>query len=420
MGFNAIYLNPLNYSGFSGSLYAVKEHYEYNPLFFSSSEKEIAEKELAIFIAECEKHGLLVMMDLVINHTASDSNLTTLHPNWYKKDDEGKIKSPGAWDNGEWISWGDLAEIDNENSEDKDELWKYWQVLVEYNIKLGFKGFRCDAAYLVPPELWEKIIKTAKDKNPDIVFFAETLGCPVEDTIALAKAGFDYISSSVRWWDFEGEWCLKQREETSAYAPSVSFPENHDTERAITEYGGNINRLKAYALFTALFSEGWYITSGYEWGFRKRCDVVHGKQSDMENINYDISEYITNINKLREEYPFLAYEGEIVQLENPPLVGDEKESKEGRVEDNTQSENSEDSLKSKENKKEVVKAFLKKVESKSILILINTNFEKPLTVNIGETGSIIKDYSLDTSVGDDLSEVEFYPGEIKILEINAE
>ena len=33
MAFNAVYLNPFHYPGFSGSLYAVKDYYRLNPRF---------------------------------------------------------------------------------------------------------------------------------------------------------------------------------------------------------------------------------------------------------------------------------------------------------------------------------------------------------------------------------------------------
>ncbi len=35
MGFNAVYINPFHYPGFSGSLYAVKDYYRLNPRFHS-------------------------------------------------------------------------------------------------------------------------------------------------------------------------------------------------------------------------------------------------------------------------------------------------------------------------------------------------------------------------------------------------
>ena len=40
MGFNAVYINPFHYPGFSGSLYAVKDYYRLNPLFRSAEPGE--------------------------------------------------------------------------------------------------------------------------------------------------------------------------------------------------------------------------------------------------------------------------------------------------------------------------------------------------------------------------------------------
>ena len=67
MGFNGIYLNPIHYPGFSGSLYAPKEYYTLNPLFFSKKGSEV--EELKGFIAASNEKGIKVYLDLVVNHT---------------------------------------------------------------------------------------------------------------------------------------------------------------------------------------------------------------------------------------------------------------------------------------------------------------------------------------------------------------
>ena len=64
--------------------------------------------------------------------------------------------------------------------------------------------------------------------------FAETLGCRVEEIAALADAGFDYLFNSVKWWDLKAPWALEQYEMFRHIAPSVGFPESHDTERLAT------------------------------------------------------------------------------------------------------------------------------------------------------------------------------------------
>ena len=93
---------------------------------------------------------------------------------------------PGAKEGNRQVVWGDLAEIDNAGSPDRDSLWHYWLKLVEYYAALGFSGFRCDAAYKVPADLWRFLISQVKGAHPDTLFFAESLGCPIEDTLRLA------------------------------------------------------------------------------------------------------------------------------------------------------------------------------------------------------------------------------------------
>src|SRR5437764_5348882 len=74
MAFNAVYLNPFHYPGFSGSLYAVKDYYRLNPRFRGKARRSDDEL-LRGFTASAARHGLRVIMDLVVNHTARDSEL---------------------------------------------------------------------------------------------------------------------------------------------------------------------------------------------------------------------------------------------------------------------------------------------------------------------------------------------------------
>ncbi len=84
MGFNWIYLNPLNYPGFSGSLYAVKDFYKFNPIFSPpGTDDEFSWAPLKEFISACHNKKIKFMYDLVINHTAIDSDLVKDHKDWY-------------------------------------------------------------------------------------------------------------------------------------------------------------------------------------------------------------------------------------------------------------------------------------------------------------------------------------------------
>jgi hypothetical protein len=68
------------------------------------------------------------MMNLVINHTSRDCPLTQEHPAWYVHNGHGEIVSPFArypYDPKKVMVRGDLAEIDNEGSSDREGLWAY-------------------------------------------------------------------------------------------------------------------------------------------------------------------------------------------------------------------------------------------------------------------------------------------------------
>ena len=92
-----------------------------------------------------------------MNHPSKDALLTAEHPEWYVRDEQGELVSPSVTDPDDPTNvtvWGDLAEIDNEGSADREGLWGFWAQLVRDSIELGFRGFRCDAAYMVPAALW--------------------------------------------------------------------------------------------------------------------------------------------------------------------------------------------------------------------------------------------------------------------------
>lgn len=318
MGFDWVYLNPFHYPGFSGSLYAVKDYYRIHDLMWDGENS--LEDLLTSFCQKAREHGLSVIMDLVINHTSKDSLLAEQHPEWFLREADGALRSPRAIDPADARKvtvWGDLAEINYHDPAYHAGLIAYFGDLMGHFVDCGFRGFRCDAAYLVPSEVWSQLILRARSKRQDATFFAETLGCRLEQISTLHTAGFDYLFNSARWWDFRSPWLLDQYNSFRSIAPSISFPESHDTERLATElaHGGCSDpRLieRAYRLrylFSAVFATGVMIPVGFEYGFRGRLDVVHTRPEHWEQPFFDISEYIAAVNAMRAGIPALNEEG---------------------------------------------------------------------------------------------------------------
>ena len=331
MNFNWIYVNPFHAPGFSGSDYAVKDYYLYHPLFVSGEfnfdhlevQREQGDKLLRQVCDEAYKRGMSIMMDIVLNHTAFDSPLLKEHPEWYVKEVDGSIKKPGAMDGDTWVAWGDLAQVDNANSSDRENLWKYWLDMLLFYAGLGIRGFRCDAAYHVPGELWRFLIPRVKEQYPDAIFLAETLGCQPYQVIETAETGFDYIINSFTWWNYRDEWFLQQYREWAGKYSSLTFPENHDTVRCAEAVHGDKNlALMKYAL-GAYFCSSISTTCGFEYGFRRKIDVVQANPMWWEPIHYDISDDIAEINRIKSNYQILQEDNMIYMLDcaNGELIG---------------------------------------------------------------------------------------------------
>ena len=311
MGFNWLYLNPLTYPGMSGSLYATKDYSRLNHVFLPAGTQHDTLDVLRPILQDISKSGIHPMIDLVINHVAVDSPLLQEYPQWFHWDENGSVRNPCAVDPNDATQktvWGDLAEVDNQNSKDRERLWEYWGQLVKRYLDLGFEGFRCDAAYQVPADLWRYLMDIAFQVNPKAIFWAENLGCTVLQTRALRHAGFQFFCNSSKWWNFDDGWCLDQHREFGDLQ-SVSFPETHDTPRLAAESGGHegVQRLR-YA-FSSLFSAGLMIPIGYEFGFQKRLDVVMTRPEDWEEPSFDLCVFISAVNGLKRSQPILQGEG---------------------------------------------------------------------------------------------------------------
>ncbi len=317
MGFDWIFVNPIQPTGRSGSLYSISDYFGVNPAFLAPGSRKRPETQVRDMVKEAERLGLRLMIDLVINHCAVDSPLIREHPDWFRREG-GRIAHPFCVEvDGRKVVWNDLAQFDHRGSPLANSLREYTAKVVEHLIGLGFAGFRCDAAYQIPADFWRRLIADTRRRHPDILFIAETLGCSPEQTLQTAAAGFDAIFNSAKWWDFSSPWLLEQYELTRQIAPSIGFPESHDTERLYAESGHNANTLKQRYLFTALFSAGVMMPMGYEYGFQRRLHVVKTRPEDWETPAVDLTAFIGAVNRIKASRPIFREEGLIQHLEHP-------------------------------------------------------------------------------------------------------
>ena len=302
MGFNWIFVNPVQYTGFSGSLYSIKNYFWLNQRFVDHESPLGPEEQLRGAIKYAADLGMGMMVDLVINHAAIDSDLIKEHPDWFLHEEDGEVSRPFCYEDGKKVVWGDLARFDHE-SKDLEGLYQYFLKVVLHMIGQGFRAFRCDAAYQVPRTLWSRLIADVKRAHPGTLFLAETLGCLPEETVETALAGFDYVFNSSKWWDMHSEWLPEQYEMTREAAPSVSFPETHDTTRIIEDLAGDVEAVKQRYLFAALFSAGVMAPIGFEYCFKRKLSVVETTPADWESVNAYLTGFIREVNAIKSANP---------------------------------------------------------------------------------------------------------------------
>jgi starch synthase (maltosyl-transferring) len=307
MGFNWVFTNPVQAPGSSGSIYSIADYFALNRALMDPHGQS-SDAQLKAVVVLARRMGLRMMIDLVINHCSVDSRLLANHPEWFLWESPGHVLHPSADQNGTRVVWQDLAQFDHSGTRDKEGLFNFFKSVTEHLISLGFEGFRCDAAYQVPQSLWEGLIKETKARHPDVLFLAETLGCPADLTVKTAAAGFDYIFNSSKWWNFSSPWLMAQYHLTREVAPSISFPESHDTVRLCEELNGSLAGLKQRYIFAALFSAGVMATIGYEFGFRRKLHVVNTSPSDWEQTGVDLTAFIAKVNAIKETYAIFQEE----------------------------------------------------------------------------------------------------------------
>jgi starch synthase (maltosyl-transferring) len=322
LGFDWLFVNPIQQLGASRSLYSIADYFRINPAFLDPQNPASPDEQARQMTSQAHAAGLKVMIDLVINHCAIDSQLTREHPDWFLRDPDGRVANSSCQHNGEKVVWRDLAQFDHRHTGDPEGLYRYAVKIVEHLKSLGIDGFRCDAAYQVPRAFWQRLIHEIKTRHPRTSFVAETLGCTADQTKDTAQAGFDFVFNSSKWWDLNGWWLIEQYELMRGTTRSISFAESHDTARLCAELNGNLEGLKQRYLLSALFSAGVMMPVGFEFGFRKPLQVVNTKPEDWEQTGIDLSAFIGKVNAVKAKYPIFQEEcpTSILPCQNPNIL----------------------------------------------------------------------------------------------------
>jgi starch synthase (maltosyl-transferring) len=306
MGFDAVWLNPVHAPGESGDLYAIADPDRLNPALRNGGDVSDADL-LSGFCAAAKRHGLDVLLDLVVRTGARDGVLAQAFPDRVRRPGRGAPPGTVAFD------------LEGPGA---DGLHGYWTAWVRRMLGQGVRGFRCVAAADVPPAFWASLIAEARRERGDALFVADTLGAPVERTLGLRGAGFDHLMSSARWWDLRAPWFPEQQRRLADVAPSIAFPESHDTPRVAAEAGTDdpeaiAARLRFAYMAAAAAGSGLMMPIGFEYGFKRPLDPARTTPADWEPAHADVTGFVSAANAVKASVAALNRELPLVPATGP-------------------------------------------------------------------------------------------------------
>jgi starch synthase (maltosyl-transferring) len=304
LGMKIIHLLPINpvpvsygRMGMYGSPYATTDYFGIDHTLARFSRYKTIEDQFIDLTSSIHGLGAKVFLDMVINHTGWASSINFTHRQWRKVDKDGKILSPGAWG----VTWGDLVELDYRHR----DLWQYMANVFMAWCDRGIDGFRLDAGYMVPLQVWQYIICKVRERYPDTLFLLEGLGGPWETTETLLTLG------QMNWAYSElfQNYTRRQIEEYLEYAQKTSntkgvlvhYAETHDNDR-LAQKGKEYARMRLYLSALTSFSGAWGFANGVEWLATERINVHRNaglNWGQRENLVEDIS----RLNRILAENP---------------------------------------------------------------------------------------------------------------------
>lgn len=241
--------------------------------------------------------GARIFMDLPANHTGWASTLQIHHPDWFMRTPDGQFVSPGAWG----VIWEDLVALDYSNPGLRD----FMAGVFEFWCRQGVNGFRCDAGYMVPAEVWRYIVARVREQYPETVFLLEGLGGKLSVTRQLIEdEGLDWAYSEVFQTEdrraFE-RYLPGTLNVSGQVGPLVHFAETHDNNRlAANSHTYSTMRTALAALISHNGCFG--ITNGVEWFASEKVDV-HGASALRWGNPDNQVELIGRLNSILEVSP---------------------------------------------------------------------------------------------------------------------
>jgi len=299
LGVDILWLMPIhpigevNRKGTLGSYYAVKDYFGVNPDYGT-------EQDFRDLVNAAHANGMKVILDWVANHTAWDNPVATTNPEFFAKDSTGSFTPPIGTD------WTDVIQLDFTNPATHDYMASaltYW--VREFDVD----GYRCDVAYKVPDEFWNRVRKELDAIKP-VFMLAES------EQVSHHDSAFDmsyswavhHMMNKVARGDTSasaiGSLLVEESTRFPAHAYRMRFTSNHDENSwQGTEFDRMGDGAKAFAVVTSTIPGMPLIYNGQEYGNRKRLEFF--EKDLVQRPDTSFFGFYKTLNELKSTHPAL-------------------------------------------------------------------------------------------------------------------
>ncbi len=328
--------------GIMGSYYSIRDYTAVNEEYGSA-------EDLKDLLKEAHRLGFKMIFDWVANHCSWDNVWTQTHPDYFVRDSAGGFLPP-------FPGWEDVIKLNYENHQLRTAMIEAMQYWVK---EFGIDGFRCDMAHLVPLEFWKEARRQLDAIKPlfwlgeydelDHPQYGEAFDASYSWTWMHATEGFykkksplDSLCTVIKRYDDLGDRTMR-----------IWFTSNHDENSWNgTEYEKYGDMAKALAVFSATWNGIPMVYSGQELPNKKRIRFF-----DKDTIPW------TGNNELHDFYKTLLG----LHSNHPALRAGDPAVQTFRI---------------KTNDPQHVFAYLRKNNSKEVLVVLNLSGQDHLHFDI--------------------------------------
>ena len=318
MGFDHLATAPLFLPGGSGDVFLTADPEAVHPALGRDAP---VDQVVAGLAETCSRHGLKLILDIVVDRAASDGPLAASPRPWFRS---ARLAADPAPDPRTSPAPANAVYARFEDPAVAEEITAWWIERLVRLVRAGVAGFRCDAPHRLTAARWRRIIEGVCGEAAACDFLAWTPGLSWAQIASLAGAGFDGVFSSLAWWDGRASWFAAESEVLRRVAPVIACPEAPFDVRLAARLAptDDLGRVYRHRLrLAAATGSGLMVPMGFEFAAARRMDSRHARPEDLEEErlarSVDLEADIRDANALVDRVTALGVDGEMRALTGP-------------------------------------------------------------------------------------------------------